>query len=78
MRGAPDSEVRQYFLSRDPTQYHYTNQGSTETLTEKSDYAQTSKALRDLGFTNDELSTVWKITASILHLGNIKFICNYS
>lgn len=44
-----------------------------ETLNEKSDYKVTSSALRTLGFSAEELQTVWKVTAAILHLGNITF-----
>lgn len=36
----------------------------------------TTSALRTLGFTADELESVWKITAAILHLGNITFTTN--
>lgn len=53
--------------------YHYTNQGSTETLTESSDYKVTCSAFRTLGFTSDELDTVWQVTAAVLHLGNITY-----
>lgn len=65
--------MKQYNLSRDPAQYHYTNQGSVEVLSEKSDHKATTTAFKVLGFTNEELQIVWKVVAAILHLGNITF-----
>lgn len=73
LRGASDSELRQYDISRDPAKYLYTNQGSMETLSEKADYKQTCSAFKILGFSEDEISTVWKVVAAILHLGNVEF-----
>ncbi|XP_053690877.1 unconventional myosin ID [Sabethes cyaneus] len=73
LRGASDAELRQYQLQRDPNQYHYTNQGSVEVLSEKTDYRATSGGLKALGFSSDELSMVWRTVASVLHLGNIDF-----
>lgn len=60
-------------MSKDPKTYHYTNQGSTETLSEQSDYKVTCSAFRTLGFSSDELETVWKIIAAVLHLGNVVY-----
>lgn len=73
LRGSSDSDVKQYHLSRDPNQYFYTNQGSKETLSEQTDYKATTNAFKALGFTNDEVSSIWKIVSAVLHLGNISF-----
>ncbi|XP_055591962.1 unconventional myosin ID [Uranotaenia lowii] len=73
LRGATDADLRQYQLSRNPSDYHYTNQGSVEVLSEKNDYKATTGGLRALGFSNDELSIVWRTVAAVLHLGNIEF-----
>lgn len=73
LRGASDSDLKKYSLSRDAKTYHYTNQGSTEVLTEQSDYKVTCSAFRTLGFSGDELDTVWKVTAAVLQLGNITY-----
>ncbi|KAJ6650134.1 Unconventional myosin ID [Pseudolycoriella hygida] len=73
LRGSSDSDLKQFYLNRDPSQYFYTNQGSKETLSEQNDYKATTNAFKALGFTNDEVSTIWKIIAAILHLGNISF-----
>ena len=42
-------------------------------LSEKSDYKGTNNAFKTLGFTSEEISTIWAIVAAILHLGNIEF-----
>lgn len=73
MQGSSDNDLRKYQLTRNPAQYHYTNQGSNETLSEKSDYKLTMNAFRTLGFTTDEVNSIWHIIAAILHLGNITF-----
>ncbi|XP_023296245.2 unconventional myosin ID [Lucilia cuprina] len=73
LRGASDNELRQYHLTKDPSKYHYMNQGSMDILTEKSDYKGTNNAFKTLGFTSEEISTIWRIVAAILHLGNIEF-----
>lgn len=73
LRGSTDSELKQFDLSRDPSNYHYTNQGSTETLSEKSDFKATAAAFKAFGFSAEEISSVWRTIAAILHLGNIEF-----
>lgn len=60
-------------MSRDPANYHYTNQGSTETLSEKSDYKTTASAFKAFGFSAEEINSVWRTLAAILHLGNVEF-----
>lgn len=73
MRGATDAELRQLELTRDPSTYHYTNQGSTEILSEKSDYKATTLAFKAFGFSAEETNSVWRTIAAILHLGNVEF-----
>lgn len=73
LHGSSDNDLRKYQLVRNPASYHYTNQGSTEMLSEKQDYKLTMNAMRTLGFSPDEVSSIWQIVAAILHLGNITF-----
>lgn len=51
------------------------NQGSMDILSEKVDYKGTNNAFKTLGFSTEELQTIWRILAAILHLGNIEFQC---
>ncbi|XP_068150663.1 unconventional myosin ID [Drosophila tropicalis] len=73
LRGANDNELRQYDLQKETGKYHYLNQGSMDILTEKSDYKGTCNAFKTLGFTADEVHTIWRTIAAILHLGNVEF-----
>lgn len=73
LRGSSDAELRALDLKRDPENYHYSNQGSTETLAEKNDYKTTQSAFKAFGFSSDEINTIWRTIAAILHLGNMNF-----
>lgn len=73
LRGMSDNELKQFNLSRDPAKYHYTNQGSQETFSEKNDYKAITTAFKVLSFTTAEVNAIWRIVASILWLGNINF-----
>lgn len=42
-------------------------------LSEKNDYKTTSSAFKAFGFSPDEINTIWRTVAAILHLGNINF-----
>lgn len=72
MRGCSDNDLKKYNLVRDPSKYNYTK-NNMETLTENQDYRATMNAFRTLGFSPDEISSIWQIVAAILHLGNITF-----
>lgn len=73
LRGSTDGELKQFDLTRDPSHYHYTNQGSTEVLAEKSEYKATGMAFKAFGFSAEEVNCVWRTIAAILHLGNVEF-----
>ncbi len=56
--------------------YFYLNQGGSGAIDGKSDredFEALMSAMQVLGFTNEERETIFKILASILHLGNIYF-----
>ncbi|XP_055295540.1 unconventional myosin ID [Sitodiplosis mosellana] len=73
LRGCSDNDLRKYGLVRDYSKYNYTLQGSDEILSETQDYKATMSAFRTLGFSPDEICSIWQIVAAILHLGNIAF-----
>ncbi|XP_030384214.1 unconventional myosin ID [Scaptodrosophila lebanonensis] len=73
LRGATDNELRQYDLQKETGKYHYLNQGSMDILNEKSDYKGTCNAFKTLGFSTDEVQTIWRTVGAILHLGNVEF-----
>ena len=57
--------------------FRFLNQGHSPNIANVSDFNQfteTIAALNTLGFTQNEVTDIIKILASILHLGNIQFI----
>ncbi|UJR31157.1 hypothetical protein I4U23_018664 [Adineta vaga] len=71
-----ESNLQEYGLNIRAEDYHYINQGNccrVAKIDDKRDYQQLKQAFKVVGFTPDEISTVWKIVAAILHLGNLKF-----
>ncbi|EFA79637.1 myosin [Heterostelium album PN500] len=60
----------------DPLDFYYLSQSGCHEIDEVDDkkvFEKTEKALRVVGFTDDDLLGVWKILAAILHCGNIQF-----
>lgn len=61
----------EYGLNLKPEDYYYINQGQccqVDKIDDKKDHEQVMKALHVVGFNEDEIATVWKILAAILHL----------
>ncbi|XP_069680956.1 unconventional myosin ID isoform X2 [Periplaneta americana] len=76
LRGSSESELKNLHLTRDPDAYFYTMQGKASkvnTINDSADHKATNSAFRTLGFSSEEIDTVWRIVAAILHLGNITF-----
>ncbi|XP_059470337.1 unconventional myosin ID [Neocloeon triangulifer] len=74
--GASDSELSKLRLKKDAEKYFYVNQGKAATvrsISDRTDYKATQSAFRILTFSDQEIDTIWRIVAAILHLGNIKF-----
>ncbi|CAF1389118.1 unnamed protein product [Rotaria sordida] len=68
--------LQEYGLHFKPEDYYYINQGQCckiDRINDKKDYEQVIEAFNIVGFTQNEISTIWKIIAVILHLGNITF-----
>uniref|UniRef100_A0A665W2C7 Myosin ID n=1 Tax=Echeneis naucrates TaxID=173247 RepID=A0A665W2C7_ECHNA len=81
LRGAPDSLLRSLHIQKDPAAYNYIKVGGhikvglINPLRHKhlAKYASVADAMKVIGFTGDEIQTVYKILAAILHLGNLTF-----
>uniref|UniRef100_A0A0B7ADG6 Myosin motor domain-containing protein n=2 Tax=Arion vulgaris TaxID=1028688 RepID=A0A0B7ADG6_9EUPU len=77
LSGAQDSMLDELKLNRDPSKYDFINQGGdpkVATINDKHDFRGVMDAMKAIGFTQNEISTTWKLVASILHLGNIEFV----
>ncbi|CAF3153265.1 unnamed protein product [Rotaria sp. Silwood2] len=71
-----ENNLQEYGLNHKAEDYYYINQGNcckVPKIDDKNDYQQVKQAFKIVGFTQDEISIIWKIVAAILHLGNLKF-----
>uniref|UniRef100_A0AAY5KQ16 Myosin ID n=1 Tax=Esox lucius TaxID=8010 RepID=A0AAY5KQ16_ESOLU len=73
VKGGPDSLLRSLHVSKDPTAYNYIRVGGQSSINDTADFKAVADAMKVIGFTAEEIQTVYKILASILHLGNLRF-----
>uniref|UniRef100_A0A665W3J0 Myosin ID n=1 Tax=Echeneis naucrates TaxID=173247 RepID=A0A665W3J0_ECHNA len=75
LRGAPDSLLRSLHIQKDPAAYNYIKVGGhiKSCINDGADFKAVADAMKVIGFTGDEIQTVYKILAAILHLGNLTF-----
>ncbi|KAF6139301.1 hypothetical protein GIB67_021511 [Kingdonia uniflora] len=69
-------EVKKYKLG-DPRTFHYLNQTNCYEVANVDDareYLDTRNAMDVLGISQDEQDAIFRVVASVLHLGNIEFI----
>ena len=75
LTGLSDQEKEKYGLQT-ADKYFYLNQGGSTEIDGKNDeqdFRFLLAAMQVLGFTNEEQDTIFRILASVLHLGNIYF-----
>lgn len=74
LSGCSEADLKNLQLTRDPAKFMYTQHSGTRLGSEdRSDHKATISAFRTLGFADDEVDSVWRLVAAILHLGNVKF-----
>ncbi|XP_054624472.1 unconventional myosin-Id [Dunckerocampus dactyliophorus] len=75
LKGAPDALLRSLHIQKDPRSYNYIKVGGQikSSINDGADFKDVADAMKVIGFTGDEVQTVYKILASILHLGNLTF-----
>ncbi|KAI4570545.1 hypothetical protein MJT46_006062 [Ovis ammon polii x Ovis aries] len=77
LRGCEDEELQELHLQRNPAVYNFTRQGAGLNVLdtdEKSHHLAVTEAMRVIGFSPEEVASVHRILAAILHLGNIEFV----
>ncbi|XP_029786784.1 unconventional myosin-Ig isoform X2 [Suricata suricatta] len=77
LRGCEDSQLEDLHLQRNPALYSFTRQGAGLNpldSDERSHYQAVMEAMRVIGFSSEEVDSVRRILAAILHLGNIEFV----
>ncbi|KAK0136120.1 Unconventional myosin-Id [Merluccius polli] len=75
LRGGPESLLRSLHIQKDPKAYTYIKVGGQvkSSINDGADFKAVADAMKVIGFTTDEIHTVYKILAAILHLGNLTF-----
>ncbi|XP_055375494.1 unconventional myosin ID [Condylostylus longicornis] len=83
LNGANDKQLKEYNLKNNSFDYYYTNNNNNDNNnnynhndtigSDRRDFQQTINACNTLGFTQDDINTIWKTVAAILHIGNINF-----
>ncbi|XP_066440730.1 unconventional myosin-Ig-like [Eleutherodactylus coqui] len=73
--GAPDALLSSYYLQRDPTLYIFTSEGANNNfvINDKASYKLVVDSMKVIGFSPNEVDSVYRVLASILHLGNMSF-----
>ena len=77
--GCSDQRAKELGLDRDAAQHYYLSQGKLPkqaNLNDSANYKQVESAMKTLRFTTDEIITFDQILASIIHLGNVRFMFN--
>jgi len=75
-RGAPDSIRGALNLKEDVKEYRYLKEGMqapVDGLDDVKDFAVMEKSMTDCGLDSKEKSNVFRVTAAVLHIGNILF-----
>ncbi|CAH2302747.1 unconventional myosin-Id [Pelobates cultripes] len=74
--GAPEQTLRSLHIQKDLSAYTYTRSLAQvkSNINDTSEYREVAEAMKVIGFKQEEIQTVYKILAAILHLGNLKFV----
>uniref|UniRef100_A0AAQ5YH46 Myosin IG n=1 Tax=Amphiprion ocellaris TaxID=80972 RepID=A0AAQ5YH46_AMPOC len=75
LRGGSDEMLESFHLQNDAAAYIYTREGAAATTSnnDRSSHKAVMNALGVIGFSEEEISSIYQILASILLLGNIQF-----
>ncbi|XP_030788240.1 unconventional myosin-Ig isoform X3 [Rhinopithecus roxellana] len=81
LRGSEDKQLHKLHLERNPAVYNFTRQGAGLNMTvhsaldsDEQSHQAVTEAMRVIGFSPEEVESVHRILAAILHLGNIEFV----
>uniref|UniRef100_A0A8C4DV06 Myosin IG n=1 Tax=Dicentrarchus labrax TaxID=13489 RepID=A0A8C4DV06_DICLA len=72
LRGGSQDMLASFHLVNDPAVYTYTKEGATSN-NDRSSHKAVMSALEVIGFTKEEINSIYQILASILLLGNMQF-----
>ncbi|EMP29591.1 Myosin-Ig [Chelonia mydas] len=74
--GAWGAQLASLHLCREPAAYRFTSEGASNNLlaSDQSNFKAVADAMKVIGFSPEEIDSVYKILATILHLGNVSFV----
>ncbi|XP_074019006.1 unconventional myosin-Id isoform X2 [Numenius arquata] len=75
LQGGSDQMLRSLHLQKDASAYSYICPGAQIkcSINDGAEFKAVADAMKVIGFKQEEIQTVYKIVAAILHLGNLKF-----
>ncbi|KFU88158.1 Unconventional myosin-Id, partial [Chaetura pelagica] len=75
LQGGSDQMLRSLHLQKDASAYSYICPGAQLkcSINDGAEFKAVADAMKVIGFKQEEIQTVYKIVAAILHLGNLKF-----
>ncbi|NXD28798.1 MYO1D protein, partial [Spelaeornis formosus] len=75
LQGGSEKLLHSLHLQKDASAYSYICPGAQLkcSINDKANFKAVADAMEVIGFTQEEIQTVYKIVAAILHLGNLKF-----
>ncbi|KAI6072540.1 Unconventional myosin-Id [Aix galericulata] len=75
LQGGSDQMLRSLHLQKDASAYSYISPGAQLkcSINDGAEFKAVADAMKVIGFKQEEIQTVYKIVAAILHLGNLKF-----
>ncbi|XP_041104086.1 unconventional myosin-Ig isoform X2 [Polyodon spathula] len=73
--GGSEEMLRSLHLKKDPAMYCFTREGTISNMSgdDMSNHKAVMSAMKVIGFSSEEINSVYKILAIILHLGNLVF-----
>uniref|UniRef100_A0A8I6A051 Myosin IG n=1 Tax=Rattus norvegicus TaxID=10116 RepID=A0A8I6A051_RAT len=81
LRGSEDQELQELHLERNPAVYNFTRQGAGLNMgvhnalgSDEKSHQGVMEAMKIIGFSPEEVESIHRILAAILHLGNIEFV----
>ncbi|XP_040602628.1 unconventional myosin-Ig isoform X5 [Mesocricetus auratus] len=81
LRGSDDQALQGLHLERNPAVYNFTRQGAGLNMgvhnaldSDEKNHQAVTEAMRVIGFSPEEVESIHRILAAILHLGNIEFV----
>ncbi|XP_058301312.1 unconventional myosin-Id isoform X9 [Hylobates moloch] len=76
LQGGSEQTLRSLHLQKSLSSYNYIHVGAQlkSSINDAAEFKVVADAMKVIGFKPEEIQTVYKILAAILHLGNLKFV----